>query len=194
MPVLLSSCFVSLISTFWKYPERFNAVMKLATEFTDAAAPSIERLFPFLVIVISHRFSVRETVLAISSSNSCAPVRSRCNCSMVATRCVKIFFWASNVSTCCFTCSKSAFCACSCLMRVFSSLSCFCQERYRRNNASTPSAAPAPTKTSRSEEHTSELQSPDHLVCRLLLEKKKKRSKGTVFIHTHTLQECDDIV
>src|SRR5438552_9011084 len=26
---------------------------------------------------------------------------------------------------------------------------------------------------SRSEEHTSELQSPDHLVCRLLLEKKK---------------------
>src|SRR5438552_14813156 len=27
----------------------------------------------------------------------------------------------------------------------------------------------------RSEEHTSELQSPDHLVCRLLLEKKKPR-------------------
>src|SRR5258708_30915157 len=29
----------------------------------------------------------------------------------------------------------------------------------------------------RSEEHTSELQSPDHLVCRLLLEKKKKKLK-----------------
>src|SRR5258708_32089202 len=29
---------------------------------------------------------------------------------------------------------------------------------------------------SRSEEHTSELQSPDHLVCRLLLEKKKEQS------------------
>src|SRR5258708_24181105 len=29
------------------------------------------------------------------------------------------------------------------------------------------------TKSNRSEEHTSELQSPDHLVCRLLLEKKK---------------------
>src|SRR5258708_16986387 len=28
----------------------------------------------------------------------------------------------------------------------------------------------------RSEEHTSELQSPDHLVCRLLLEKKKHHS------------------
>src|SRR5207244_11137161 len=29
-------------------------------------------------------------------------------------------------------------------------------------------------RNDRSEEHTSELQSPDHLVCRLLLEKKKK--------------------
>src|SRR5258708_14742635 len=35
----------------------------------------------------------------------------------------------------------------------------------------TRSSKPAPP--SRSEEHTSELQSPDHLVCRLLLEKKK---------------------
>src|SRR5258708_26655637 len=34
----------------------------------------------------------------------------------------------------------------------------------------------------RSEEHTSELQSPDHLVCRLLLEKKNKD-------HTSTAQE-----
>src|SRR5438552_7319549 len=31
------------------------------------------------------------------------------------------------------------------------------------------------SSTSRSEEHTSELQSPDHLVCRLLLEKKKTK-------------------
>src|SRR3990170_6981915 len=31
-----------------------------------------------------------------------------------------------------------------------------------------------PGSPQRSEEHTSELQSPDHLVCRLLLEKKKK--------------------
>src|SRR5258708_20588515 len=30
----------------------------------------------------------------------------------------------------------------------------------------------------RSEEHTSELQSPDHLVCRLLLEKKKKNKSA----------------
>src|SRR5438876_4685463 len=32
-------------------------------------------------------------------------------------------------------------------------------------------------KMARSEEHTSELQSPVHLVCRLLLEKKKKKKK-----------------
>src|SRR5258708_18529992 len=32
------------------------------------------------------------------------------------------------------------------------------------------------TARDRSEEHTSELQSPDHLVCRLLLEKKKKKN------------------
>src|SRR5258708_39625359 len=35
--------------------------------------------------------------------------------------------------------------------------------------------APPTTNHERSEEHTSELQSPDHLVCRLLLEKKKRR-------------------
>src|SRR5258708_25608503 len=34
----------------------------------------------------------------------------------------------------------------------------------------------------RSEEHTSELQSPDHLVCRLLLEKKKKSGH---LLHPH---------
>src|SRR5438552_5360058 len=31
-----------------------------------------------------------------------------------------------------------------------------------------------------SEEHTSELQSPDHLVCRLLLEKKNNISRSTI--------------
>src|SRR2546426_8999319 len=39
-------------------------------------------------------------------------------------------------------------------------------------------AAPPPGSTKRrSEEHTSELQSPCNLVCRLLLEKKKKKNK-----------------
>src|SRR5438876_7848328 len=41
----------------------------------------------------------------------------------------------------------------------------------------TPWRVPATLKSmSRSEEHTSELQSPVHLVCRLLLEKKKKNT------------------
>src|SRR2546426_6829442 len=35
-----------------------------------------------------------------------------------------------------------------------------------------------PRAAARSEEHTSELQSPCNLVCRLLLEKKKKRKKN----------------
>src|SRR5258708_25965492 len=33
-------------------------------------------------------------------------------------------------------------------------------------------------RDARSEEHTSELQSPDHLVCRLLLEKKKNKNRN----------------
>src|SRR5437763_10744263 len=41
----------------------------------------------------------------------------------------------------------------------------------------------------RSEEHTSELQSPMYLVCRLLLEKKKKKSERTLIysnkMHTY---------
>src|SRR5258708_20982241 len=36
----------------------------------------------------------------------------------------------------------------------------------------------------RSEEHTSELQSPDHLVCRLLLEKKKTNNPLSHSAHT----------
>src|SRR2546429_2171854 len=47
---------------------------------------------------------------------------------------------------------------------------------YRKRNAVSPARRPAVMITpSRSEEHTSELQSRLHLVCRLLLEKKKKR-------------------
>src|SRR5258708_21715618 len=45
-------------------------------------------------------------------------------------------------------------------------------------------------KRLRSEEHTSELQSPDHLVCRLLLEKKKKLPlRGTTAPHATQSQD-----
>src|SRR5258708_19904745 len=42
----------------------------------------------------------------------------------------------------------------------------------------------------RSEEHTSELQSPDHLVCRLLLEKKKKNNVLENTRRARTLNNC----
>src|SRR5947208_10793845 len=43
-----------------------------------------------------------------------------------------------------------------------------------------------PADRQRSEDHTSELQSPDHLVCRLLLEKKKKKKNTTIHLHKST--------
>src|SRR2546422_3741419 len=42
----------------------------------------------------------------------------------------------------------------------------------------------------RSEEHTSELQSRLHLVCRLLLEKKKKKKLRRSAIPSHTITRC----
>src|SRR5947208_7298165 len=45
------------------------------------------------------------------------------------------------------------------------------RKRVLRNRSRTNNYCPE----TRSEEHTSELQSPDHLVCRLLLEKKKNQ-------------------
>src|SRR5437899_6752518 len=57
----------------------------------------------------------------------------------------------------------------------------------RRGTSPRPRAA-APC--SRSEEHTSELQSLRHLVCRLLLEKKKKNIKNTNIDTNYFLQVC----
>src|ERR1022692_5224179 len=50
-----------------------------------------------------------------------------------------------------------------------------------RNHALEP-FPPSP----RSEEHTSELQSPCNLVCRLLLEKKKQNKHNIIPLHHHT--------
>src|SRR5574344_2852362 len=50
----------------------------------------------------------------------------------------------------------------------------FRSRRQRHAWRFAPHLAPPGEAEQRSEEHTSELQSPDHLVCRLLLEKKKK--------------------
>src|ERR671923_2016281 len=54
----------------------------------------------------------------------------------------------------------------------------------RRGRGRRRARRPARSGRGRSEEHTSELQSPDHLVCRLLLEKKKTKQSSTVDVIT----------
>src|SRR5207244_11959566 len=51
--------------------------------------------------------------------------------------------------------------------------------RDRRPPSGASLGGPRIQRRPRSEEHTSELQSPDHLVCRLLLEKKKQDKNAT---------------
>src|SRR5947208_4483269 len=51
-------------------------------------------------------------------------------------------------------------------------------------------------RRARSEEHTSELQSPDHLVCRLLLEKKKDHNPDPsldthIVTDAHVVTKCE---
>src|SRR5689334_24757890 len=60
----------------------------------------------------------------------------------------------------------------------------------RRARPPAPRSRPSPTSRTaagRSEEHTSELQSQFHLVCRLLLEKKKRKNKYYTRAHDDTL-------
>src|SRR5256885_8666503 len=56
-----------------------------------------------------------------------------------------------------------------------SCMSCATWRHASRFGSAPSSTATRRTSTRRSEEHTSELQSPCNLVCRLLLEKKKKK-------------------
>src|SRR3712207_7913345 len=56
------------------------------------------------------------------------------------------------------------------------------------SRAAPPATSSAPSGRSRSEEHTSELQSRQYLVCRLLLEKKKKIQYSHLIINsTHSI-------
>src|SRR5690349_22221987 len=57
---------------------------------------------------------------------------------------------------------------------------CWCRARLRTRTDPRRRAPYAAGDIARSEEHTSELQSRRDLVCRLLLEKKKKKTKNTV--------------
>src|SRR5258708_18941329 len=94
-----------------------------------------------------------------SGRNGCSlHLRSR-----LLTGPLKLWIWSSSEST-----SRS----CS------ASDSIFPEKSGPPRTISLPAATSAGSRSApRSEEHTSELQSPDHLVCRLLLEKKKKKSK-----------------
>src|SRR5882724_12604001 len=65
--------------------------------------------------------------------------------------------------------------------------------RARTGLAGEPGGARVPD-AARSEEHTSELQSLRHLVCRLLLEKKKKTSQHVLKIKHQTPQQATHIV
>src|SRR5258708_28197786 len=96
----------------------------------------------------------------------------------------------SSVAFCC-TCFQLASCAsgtsaswpiANVLPACHFVFSCSARLRLRRPNKTSQAPESQPR---RSEEHTSELQSPDHLVCRLLLEKKKKnRTMSTTTIPT----------
>src|SRR5438309_6018582 len=61
-----------------------------------------------------------------------------------------------------------------------------CHARSAPPQSAAP-ATPTPVRT-RSEEHTSELQSQFHLVCRLLLEKKKKQQTNTNYKSTQIIK------
>src|SRR4051812_49689154 len=95
-------------------------------------------------------------------------------------------------------------CLCSHRSRVTPSPNSFLLRRQRRKDSSVSlrgrivSAPPGSTSASRScrrarmrsEEHTSELQSHVNLVCRLLLEKKKKNKKILITVYI-IIQDCE---
>src|SRR5258708_18997163 len=66
---------------------------------------------------------------------------------------------------------------------------CCCCRRSQRRHDRQPIC---PFQFPRSEEHTSELQSPDHLVCRLLLEKKKNRHTSTTVGYDYPIRHTSD--
>src|SRR2546427_1131765 len=66
------------------------------------------------------------------------------------------------------------------------------RERRRKLQPSLSEGQPSHAALTRSEEHTSELQSQSNLVCRLLLEKKKKK-KDTRSVQKHVqLHDTDE--
>src|SRR5438445_6815075 len=61
--------------------------------------------------------------------------------------------------------------------------------RARRGGRARAGRAAAPRAVERSEEHTSELQSRQYLVCRLLLEKKKRKKTNHRFLQIQEMTQ-----
>src|SRR2546430_11851549 len=75
---------------------------------------------------------------------------------------------------------------------LFRSHSCGCGRIAWPSRRPVPGSLYSRATTRRSEEHTSELQSQSNLVCRLLLEKKKKTAHGPHRGSHHDHQPTDD--
>src|SRR2546430_13482230 len=66
-------------------------------------------------------------------------------------------------------------------LRSMASIIVRARARSARAKVSRTNGLPSASPSTRSEEHTSELQSQSNLVCRLLLEKKKNNTKQTIY-------------
>src|SRR4051794_41754784 len=65
-----------------------------------------------------------------------------------------------------------------------------CPQRASAGVANAASRTATAARAPRSEEHTSELQSPVHLVCRLLLEKKKIEKSDRAMVLLRSIMPC----
>src|SRR5258708_11653745 len=91
--------------------------------------------------------------------------------------CTRITNWAASMfpkKTCCVTEFHRKTLAATKRLSAFAN--CSASKPSAPGNSMKKVLLCSASSMRRSEEHTSELQSPDHLVCRLLLEKKKKRT------------------
>src|SRR5256885_9722396 len=71
------------------------------------------------------------------------------------------------------------------LRTLITGIAFFCERPCRHRAGEKNYESAAPHAQPRSEEHTSELQSPCNLVCRLLLEKKKKQIYKLITLSTY---------
>src|SRR5690625_6590399 len=97
---------------------------------------------------------------------------------MIASRNSQLSYLVTNPSTSYRrTCSSSAYNNCCPVVAPAYAVRCACVPPKRRKSSNPSGVRLNITPIRRSEENTSELQSRGHLVCRLLLEKKKNKTE-----------------